>query len=227
MRAQLFFEQPEPRTSVAANNEVTGSSRFEVPALRKKVEDAIERLEETKEIIKEEEEDIEKMEQRGAKSLVNTFPFNNHGGSSSGHHGASSSPNHHQRQPSRSSSFADNRMSRQENRASSPSIDIGAVAAAGERCIDKVIMVEETEYDEVIECDHSYSEHCFTTYKTAYTPQQEEECEENYKKDCFIEFKKQAIDETVQFCFTPLVRNCNIPGPTECTTEYRSECSTR
>ena len=26
----------------------------------------------------------------------------------------------------------------------------------GKRCIDKVEMVEETEYDDVVQCDHSY-----------------------------------------------------------------------
>lgn len=106
-------------------------------------------------------------------------------------------------------------------------LDIGTIAAAGERCVDKVVMVTETEYDEVITCKHSYSERCHTTYKTDYTPQQEEECEENYKKKCFIEFKKTASQEKVEFCFTPLEKNCDIPGPTQCSTEFRSECMTR
>ena len=55
-------------------------------------------------------------------------------------------------------------------------LDLGAVAAAGERCIDKVVMVEETRYDDVIHCQHSYSEECHTTYITDFQPQQEEEC---------------------------------------------------
>ena len=87
--------------------------------------------------------------------------------------------------------------------------------------------VEETEYDEVIECKHSYKERCHITYKTDYDPQQEEECDENYKKNCYIEYKKVALKEPVTFCFQPLVRNCNVPGPIECTTEYQSECVTR
>ena len=72
-----------------------------------------------------------------------------------------------------------------------------------------------------------FSEQCHVTYKTDYEPQQEEECEENYRKKCYIEFKNVASQEKVQFCFTPLVRNCDLPGPTECSTEYRSECMTR
>ena len=30
----------------------------------------------------------------------------------------------------------------------------------------KVEMIEETEYDEVIQCDHSYDRRCHTTYVT-------------------------------------------------------------
>ena len=107
------------------------------------------------------------------------------------------------------------------------SLDIGSIAAAGERCIDKVIMVQETEYDDVITCKHSYSEKCHTTYSTDYTPQQEEKCEENFKKNCFIEFKPKASQEQVKFCYTPLVKNCDIPGPEECSVEYTSACTTR
>ena len=123
----------------------------------------------------------------------------------------------------------DQRISRQGDAGEGDNVplDIGTIAAAGERCVDKVVMVTETEYDEVITCKHSYSERCHTTYKTDYTPQQEEECEENYKKKCFIEFKKTASQEKVEFCFTPLEKNCDIPGPTQCSTEFRSECMTR
>ncbi len=154
----------------------------------------------------------------------------------------------------------DARFSRQRGGASNGvALDIGTIAAAGQRCIDKVcvcvcgsgerrkglkkkrdkgrtrgslrvlqvVTVEETEYDEVINCKHSYTERCHITYKTDYDPQQEEECDENYKKNCYIEYKKVAVKEPVQFCFQPLVRNCNIPGPVECTTEYQSECTTR
>ena len=35
-------------------------------------------------------------------------------------------------------------------------MDLGAIAAAGERCIDKIVVVEETEKDERIECHHRY-----------------------------------------------------------------------
>ena len=103
-------------------------------------------------------------------------------------------------------------------------IDLGAVAAAGERCIDKVVIVEETRYDDVIECKHSYTEKCHTTYVTDFKPQQEEVCEENFVKNCFIEYKNIASEDTVKFCHTPL--ECVGEGPEECKTVYESECQT-
>ena len=123
---------------------------------------------------------------------------------------------------------ADNRGSRQRgNSGDDVALDIGSIAAAGERCIDKVVIVQETEYDDVVTCKHSYSEKCHTTYATDYEPTQEEKCEENFKKNCFIEFKPKASQEQVQFCYTPLVKNCDTPGPEVCTTEYTSACTTR
>ena len=38
----------------------------------------------------------------------------------------------------------------------------------GKRCIDKVEMVEEIVYDDVVTCDHSYDKRCHTTYVTNY-----------------------------------------------------------
>ena len=42
--------------------------------------------------------------------------------------------------------------------------------------------MEETVYDEVLTCDHSYDKRCHTTYITSFVSVQEEECEENFKK---------------------------------------------
>ena len=39
-------------------------------------------------------------------------------------------------------------------------------------------MVEETVYDRVPTCDHSYDKRCHTSYITQYEAHQEEECEE-------------------------------------------------
>merc|ERR1711981_464022 len=86
-------------------------------------------------------------------------------------------------------------------------------------------MVEETEYDDVVTCKHSYSEKCHTTYTTDFEPQQEEDCEENFVKSCFTEYKKVASEEAVTFCHTPIILEGD--GPEVCQTVYESACSTR
>jgi len=157
---------------------------------------------------------------RDGKSLVNTFPFNaNDDSHNHDHHG-----DHH------AHTGVAERNQRQG--AEGPDVSFGSVAGAapgadGKRCIDKVEMVEETEYDDVVQCDHSYDKRCHTTYVTNYESQQEEECEENYRKSCFIEYETIAFNETVQVCRTPLEKDCNIQGPELCTTQYESECWTK
>merc|ERR1712243_20455 len=122
-------------------------------------------------------------QERDQRSLRNTFPFNTAAGRGD-HHGGDHHDHGHQEE------------------ASSARRSFSAVAAArpgndGKRCIDKVEMIEETEYDDVVQCDHPYDKRCHTTYVTNYESQQEEECEENFRKNCFIEYEKIAFDETV------------------------------
>jgi len=176
---------------------------------------------------------------REAKSLRNTFPFNTGSNARQAGHGDHDHHHHHHEDHDHQSlappplakaqqpRLVDNRFARQGSGSEEVALDIGTIAAAGEKCIDKVVMVEETEYDDEIHCKHSYSQKCHTTYTTDFEPQQEEECNENFKKRCFIEYKKRALEEKVKFCYTPLVRNCDTPGPEECTTEYQSQCTTR
>jgi len=161
---------------------------------------------------------------RDGKSLVGTFPFNTN--ADDHHHGHHED---HQQARNPSQAFA-GRAQRQGG--DDTDVSFGAVAAAGpgsdgKRCIDKVEMVEETEYDDVVQCDHSYDKRCHTTYVTNYESQQEEECEENYRKNCFIEYEKIAFNETVEICRTPLVKDCDVQGPEICRTEYESECWTK
>ena len=158
---------------------------------------------------------------RVSKSLVNTFPFNANGKSVDDveHH------EHH-----KSSQPHENRLARQGDE--NLKVGFAAVAAAqpgadGKRCIDKVEMVDVTEYDDVVQCDHSYDKRCHTTYTTNYVSQQEEECDENFRKNCFIEYEKVAFNESVEVCRTPLVKDCDIQGPEICRTEYESECWTK
>merc|ERR1712021_242105 len=144
-------------------------------------------------------------ETRDERSLLGTFPFSQKGGDHGEHgdhgdHGA-----HAPSQAIESGSF------RQGN--DDVDVSFNAVAGAGpgpdgKKCIDKVEMVEETEYDDVVTCDHSYDKRCHTTYVTNFESQQEEECEENYRKNCFIEYSQIAFNETVQVCRTPFESEC-------------------
>ena len=123
-------------------------------------------------------------------------------------------------------------MSRDQRQGADVDVSFPAVAAAGpgsdgKRCIDKVEMVEETEYDDVVQCDHSYDRRCHTTYTTNYESQQEEDCEENFRKNCFIEYEQIAFNETATVCRTPLVWDGDVQGPEICRTKYESECWTK
>jgi len=161
-------------------------------------------------------------EGRGERSLLNTFPFNSNVERAQSR--SAPAPEPRRRIPTQDLEARDNLQG--------DDVSFAAVAAArpgagGKRCIDKVEMVEETEYDEVVQCDHSYDRRCHTTYTTNYESQQEEECEENFRKNCFIDYEKIAFNETVEICRTPLVKDCNVQGPEICTTQYESECWTK
>merc|ERR1712226_705893 len=161
------------------------------------------------------------------KNLRGTFPFNSRNAPAA-HHGDHHGAHHDDHHGHHAHHAVDDvRDSRQRGRGGGDDValDIGSIAAAGERCIDKVVMVEETEYDDVVTCKHSYSEKCHTTYTTDFEPQQEEDCEENFVKSCFIEYKKVASEEAVTFCHTPILLEGD--GPVECRTVYESQCSTR
>jgi len=172
---------------------------------------------------------------RDGKSLLNTFPFNNGrqgAGRQAAHHGDHHDHHdhhgHHDAPVGRLALPQTDFAARNQRQGGEDEVDlsIGAIAAAAERCIDKVVMQETTEYDDVITCKHSYSEKCHTTYTTDFEPQQEEECEETFTKSCFIEYKKKAEEETIQFCHTPLI--CEGESEEEeCKTVYESQCETR
>merc|ERR1712121_64703 len=165
--------------------------------------------------------------ERDQRSLLNTFPFN--ADNAEEHHGEHHGEHHaeHAAPARQASSSLPVPVARQAE--GPPSFDdvAGAPEADGKRCIDKVEMVEQIEYDEVVQSDHSYDKRCHTTYVTNYESQQEEECDENFRKSCFIEYEAKAITETVQVCRTPLVKDCDKVGDEICRTEYESECWTK
>merc|ERR1711988_563534 len=169
------------------------------------------------------------MKERDQRSLVNTFPFNanddHHHGDHHDHHGDHG--DHAARTPAQNLGARAQRQGAGDAPTSFAAVASASPGSDGKRCIDKVEMIEEIEYDDVVQCDHSYDKRCHTTYVTNYDSQQEEECEENYRKNCFIEYEQIAFNETVQICRTPLVKDCKIEGPEICRTEYESECWTK
>merc|ERR1712055_964163 len=162
---------------------------------------------------------------RNGKSLTNTFPFNarNSGSSHREHHGD------HEASERLIGLALGERGAKQGSNEKGVGFDEVAGArpgSDGKRCIDKVEMDEVTEYDDVVQCDHSYDRRCHTTYVTQYETQQEEECEENFRKNCFIDYEKTAWNETVEVCKAKLKKNCDKKGPEVCRTEYETECWT-
>ena len=102
------------------------------------------------------------------------------------------------------------------------------VDETGRRCIEKMMMVEETVYKDVMTCDHKYKERCHESYVTVYEPHQEEECDERYRKVCDISYTQSATNEAVEECRTPLVQDCaNIDEvEPECRTVHETVCTT-
>ena len=97
----------------------------------------------------------------------------------------------------------------------------------GRVCMDKTMMRRETQYEEVMRCDHSYDQRCHTSYTTNYVPHLEEECEEKFRKVCMISYEQKAVTEEVEECTTPLVPDCDNTGPKKCRTVYDTVCDTR
>merc|ERR1712183_43815 len=164
--------------------------------------------------------------QREERSLLNTFPYN------AQVEDASSETVEPERRfvPAENLSPRDDSQRNDGIDVSFPAVVANGTGRDGKRCIEKVEIVEEIEYDEEVQCDHSYDRRCHTTYVTNYVPQQEEECEENFRKNCFIDYEKVAFNETVHICRKTPVKNCKNRGwggPEICRTEYESECWTK
>jgi len=176
--------------------------------------------------------------ERREKSLLNSFPFNaqeheehghhgehgDHGDHAHGDHGEHGDHGDHHARTAHSQDTP--LLARQgygeESEQSSP--DFASVAESGKKCVQKVMMVEETVWEDHETCDHSYDKRCHKSYTTTYQSQQEEECDEVFRKICYIEMVDVAHNVTTQVCRKPLVKDCDIEGETICRTEYQSEC---
>merc|ERR1711971_1033942 len=72
------------------------------------------------------------------------------------------------------------------------------------RCINKVMQVEETVYEEKVKCTHKFSEKCHDTFITDYVPTQERKCETSFDKNCRIRYRPMMFEEDVEICNEPL-----------------------
>jgi len=99
------------------------------------------------------------------------------------------------------------------------------------RCINKVMQVEETVYENKIKCQHTFTEKCHDTFITDYIPTQERKCETSFQKNCHITYKPMMFEETVELCNEPLKKVCNNEtegkGEEICKTHYETNCETR
>jgi len=166
-------------------------------------------------------EEEAKQEERLEKSLLNSFPFN--AGEKAEHHGDHHGEHHGEHEEDETPNLRQLvALSR-----SAPQARYGVEeppAEDGKKCVQKVMMVEELIWDDVVTCDHSYDKRCHMTYKTSFDSVQEEECEENFRKTCFITMVDTAMNVTQNVCKKPMVKDCDIEGEPVCRTEYQSEC---
>jgi len=99
------------------------------------------------------------------------------------------------------------------------------------RCINKVMQVVETVYENKIKCQHTFTEKCHDTFITDYVPTQERKCETSFDKNCHITYKPMMFEETVKICDQPLKKVCNNDtigqGEEVCKTHYETTCETR
>ena len=57
-------------------------------------------------------------------------------------------------------------------------------------------IAEETEHDDVVQCDYSYDKKCHTSNAS----QQEIECEERIGESSFIDKKQLGLNKTIRIC---------------------------
>merc|ERR1711892_497606 len=148
--------------------------------------------------------------ERKEKSLLNSFPFN---AQEHGEHG-----DHGNKQANlRLNPLIARQGYGEASEQSSP--DFAEIADSGKKCVQKVMMVEETVWEDHETCDHSYDKKCHKSFTTTYQSQQEEECDEVFRKICYIEMVDVAHNVTTEVCRKPLVKDCDIEGEIVCRTE--------
>jgi len=99
------------------------------------------------------------------------------------------------------------------------------------RCINKVMQVETTVYEDKVKCQHTFTEKCHDTYITDYIPTQERKCDTSFDKNCHITYKPMMFEESVKICNEGLKKVCDNTtvgaGEEVCKTHYETNCETR
>merc|ERR1712200_15936 len=165
------------------------------------------------------------------RSLVTTFPFN------AQDNVVASAP-----QPRRLTASQDlsprNDLQGADIDVSFPAVAAAGLNADGKRCIDKVEMVEETEYDDVVQCDHSCDRRCHTTYTTNYESQLVKDCDvqgpeicrTEYESECWTKQEVHDVEDDVVECTTEVEEKCEdetsgYTTNTKCSKWPREVCS--
>merc|ERR1719495_1513946 len=131
---------------------------------------------------------------RDGKSLVGTFPFNANADEHDHHHG------HHE-------DHHDNAVAgRDQRQGEDADTSFGAVAAAGKKCIDKVEMVEETEYEKIA-FDETVNV-CRTPLVKDCDIQGPEICRTEYESECWTKQEVHDVEDDVVECKTEVEEKC-------------------
>lgn len=98
-------------------------------------------------------------------------------------------------------------------------------------CVQKVMQVAQTVWEDKVVCHHKFSEKCHNTFITDYVPTQEKKCHTSYNKKCRITYKPSVTAETISVCRDSLQKDCSDDaagqGETICRTVYQTQCNTR
>lgn len=96
-------------------------------------------------------------------------------------------------------------------------------------CVQKIMQVPETVWEDKIVCEHKFSEKCHTTFMTDYRPTQERRCHTSYNKKCRISYKPSVSEERISVCRDSLEKQCgeDTVGETVCKVIYQTQCNTR
>jgi hypothetical protein len=95
-------------------------------------------------------------EDRGEKALLGSFPFPGQRGPAQVPPGAYRQQLQHIAISNRIDLAAPKKFELLHSLAQNETVGDTSYVKDGRRCVDKVMMVEETQYDEVLTCDHSY-----------------------------------------------------------------------